>query len=320
MAIQGAAASKARAENAHDFEEHFAPVAFVEKMVNQDMKMGESKEVSFDLTVITVCFNEAKKIAETCESIVNQSRQDFEWIVVDGGSTDGTLEILKKYEDRISVLVSEKDNGIYNAMNKGIALARGKYLNFMNGGDCFFDCFAIEKFFELYDPDLPADVFYGDMQRIRGKHVKTFRFPDYITKSYLLENTINHQAAFIRKELFDRYGLYDERYKIISDCERFIVFKENKCSFVHIPYVISKFDGEGVSFTGQKKLIAEHQFSTNAHFSVQEQDLVYGQNNPRVIKFFLFGFIQIYRIENTRERGMHYLFGSIPFLRIKRRF
>jgi len=98
------------------------------------------------LSVITICYNE-KNIRKTCESIVGQSWQDFEWIVVDGGSTDGTLDVLNEYRDRIDVLISEPDNGIYNAMNKGIARARGEWLNFMNGGDAFCDKTVLEQVF-----------------------------------------------------------------------------------------------------------------------------------------------------------------------------
>ena len=90
------------------------------------------------LSIATVCYNE-KDIGRTCESIVSQSCQDFEWIVVDGGSTDGSLEVIKHYKERIDILISEPDNGIYDAMNKGIRLAKGKWINFMNGGDTFAD-------------------------------------------------------------------------------------------------------------------------------------------------------------------------------------
>ena len=86
-------------------------------------------------TIITVCLNIASTIRRTCESIVHQTFQDFQWIVVDGASTDGTLDILKEYSSRINILISEPDKGIYNAMNKGIKLAHGDYLLFLNGGD-----------------------------------------------------------------------------------------------------------------------------------------------------------------------------------------
>lgn len=115
------------------------------------------------LSVITICYNE-KNIRKTCESIVGQSWQDFEWIVVDGGSTDGTLDVLNEYRDRIDVLISEPDNGIYNAMNKGIARARGEWLNFMNGGDAFCDKTVLEQVFGGGSSRDGADVLYGDMR------------------------------------------------------------------------------------------------------------------------------------------------------------
>lgn len=104
------------------------------------------------LSIVTVCYNE-KDIGRTCESIVSQSCQDFEWIVVDGGSTDGSLEVIKHYKERIDILISEPDNGIYDAMNKGIRLAKGKWINFMNGGDTFADNGIVGDFCVL--PEIP---------------------------------------------------------------------------------------------------------------------------------------------------------------------
>ena len=102
------------------------------------------KKHPYKLSIITICYNEPN-IEKTCESIINQTWQDFEWIVIDGGSTDGTLEILNKYKTRINKLISEPDKGIYNALNKGIKFAKGEWLNFMNGGDRFCDNLVLEK-------------------------------------------------------------------------------------------------------------------------------------------------------------------------------
>ena len=110
------------------------------------------------LTIITVCFNIKDEIERTCQSIVNQTWQNFEWIVIDGGSTDGTVDILKKYSDRINILVSEPDKGIYNAMNKGIKLSHGEWLNFMNGGDRFTSNDVLKEVFS--GKEYSADVLY----------------------------------------------------------------------------------------------------------------------------------------------------------------
>ena len=133
------------------------------------------------LSIITICYNIKDEIERTCKSIVGQTWQDFEWIVVDGGSTDGTLEVLKKYSDRIDILISEKDSGIYNAMNKGIKLANGEWLNFMNGGDNFASNDVLEKVFK--NKNYEADILYGDMSYHKNGKIKT------IILIYLMKKT-----------------------------------------------------------------------------------------------------------------------------------
>ena len=170
------------------------------------------------LSVITVCFNE-KNIERTCESIVKQTNQDFEWIVIDGGSTDGTLDILEKYKDRINVFVSEPDSGIYNAMNKGIKRSSGEYLNFMNGGDEFASIDVIDKFLNLGSEYDNADVIYGNMNYINENKSRIVTFDDDLDEIFFYNNCINHQASFIKRNLFDKYGLYNEKLKVVSDWE-----------------------------------------------------------------------------------------------------
>ena len=122
-------------------------------------------------SIITVCRNEFPKIRATCESICNQSVRNFEWIVIDGASTDGTLDVLDEYRDRIAILVSEPDKGIYNAMNKGIRRAGGEYVVFMNGGDRFMD----ENVLETVAAAPRKDIISGDLLFDGGKQtVKTY--------------------------------------------------------------------------------------------------------------------------------------------------
>ena len=115
------------------------------------------------LSIITICYNIKDEIERTCKSIVNQTWQDFEWIVVDGGSIDGTVEVLKKYQDRMSVLISEPDNGLYNAMNKGIVHAKGEWLNFMNGGDEYAVTDALERVFK--DKQYERNILQAEEER-----------------------------------------------------------------------------------------------------------------------------------------------------------
>ena len=217
------------------------------------------------LSVITICYNIKNEIERTCESIVNQTWQDFEWIVVDGGSTDGTLEVLQKYKHRINVYISEPDKGIYNAMNKGIKLAKGEWLNFMNGGDCFAASDVLEKVFQ--NKTYTADILYGDMNFIRtNKPACIEQYLPKLTKSFFYHTCINHQASFIKRKLFTQYGLYDESYKIVADWEKWILFLQNGCEFMHLDIIISDFYGGGVSSKRNKKYEAELQKIKNTYF------------------------------------------------------
>ena len=206
------------------------------------------------LSIITICYNE-KQIERTCKSIVNQTWQDFEWIVVDGGSTDGTLDILNKYKDRIDILISEPDKGRYNAMNKGIKLAQGKYLNFMNGGDAFYNSTVLEKLFK--DREQTADVLYGKCCAKENKKQSVFTYPENLDVSYWFKYTLNHQASFIKKELFEKYGPYNEKYKIAADKEKFVLFYQKGCSFQYLPEIIALYDLTGISATNQKLSLTE---------------------------------------------------------------
>ena len=196
------------------------------------------------LSIITICFNE-KEIRRTCESIVNQSWQDFEWIVVDGGSTDGTLNILNEYKDRINILISEKDNGVYNAMNKGIKLANGEWLSFMNGGDCFYDKNVLLHIFGKNEDFSQYGVIYGHTATFASDKIQKWK--KIKSKYYFLRKNLNHQSTFTRKSLFEKYGYFDEDFKICADfdkCCQILSFGEK---FKQVDVCVAKFDTTGIS-------------------------------------------------------------------------
>ena len=114
------------------------------------------------LSIITINFNNCEGLQKTIESVVSQSFKDFEWIVIDGGSTDGSRELLEQYADHITYWVSELDKGVYNAMNKGIKVAKGEYVNFMNSGDVYASASILE---DVFSTSHTADVLYGYMMR-----------------------------------------------------------------------------------------------------------------------------------------------------------
>lgn len=209
------------------------------------------------LSVITVCRNEPF-IESTCKSVCAQTNQDFEWIIVDGASTDDTLDKIKPYQSRADILISEPDAGIYPAMNKGIGLARGKYLLFLNGGDLLYNDTTLARVTPYLDRET-ADVFYGDSYRLfeqeRDCFIKTY--PDKIDKSFFLNNTLAHQSSFIKKDLFERFGGYREDFKIVSDKEKWLCFVDNGVRFAHLCFPCSRFRMNGISRQPSERLKEE---------------------------------------------------------------
>lgn len=223
------------------------------------------------LSVITVCYNEPN-LEKTCESIVNQTWQDFEWIVIDGGSNQETQKIWDKYKYRIDKFVSEDDNGVYDAMNKGIKFANGEYLNFLNAGDSYIDKDTLKNVFELNNYN--EDILYGDECYTcwRGKENYLSKMPQIVDKNFLIYSTIRHQSSFIKKQLFDKFGLYETKYTIVSDWKKWIIFLTNGITFKYIPQTIALYDTKGRSFTKEFQNLhdKERQEVLKEYFSERE--------------------------------------------------
>lgn len=174
------------------------------------------------ISIITISFNNKEGLEHTLLSVVNQSgiNAEFEYIVIDGGSKDGSKDVIEKYADKITYWVSEPDKGIYNAMNKGIQKATGEYLLFMNSGDVLVpEPDILRRCQDLLQEDIVAfDCFLQRDDAIvsRRTHIEK------PTLFYAFCNGFKHQSTFIKKSLFDTYGLYDERYKIAGDYEFWI--------------------------------------------------------------------------------------------------
>ena len=209
------------------------------------------------LSIITVNLNNRDGLRKTAESVVSQTYKDYEWIVIDGGSTDGSRELIEQYAEHISYWVSEPDKGIYNAMNKGILKAQGEYCLFLNSGDYFTDGNSLQKAFDL---DFTEDVVYGYSKFDRGDHFEIKASPKEITLRTFVESTIHHTGnVFIRRELFneDKYGLYDETLKIVSDWKWFLqALGLSTATARYIDEMMSVFDCTGISET-QRDLLHE---------------------------------------------------------------
>lgn len=205
------------------------------------------------LSIITICYNEPN-LEETCKSIVNQTWQDFEWIVIDGGSNKETLDIFEKYKNRIDKFISEPDNGIYNAYNKGLKLATGKYLSFMNAGDSFYNKDVL-KIFDCISNANDADVYYGECELSINDNINNAisNYPKILSEDFFILSNICTQGMFIAKHLFEIFGGFNENYKICADYEKWLEFFTNKKRFEYLPIIVAKYDLNGISSNKKTK-------------------------------------------------------------------
>lgn len=216
------------------------------------------------LSIITINYNNASGLEKTMQSVLSQTNDSFEYVVIDGGSNDGSADVIRRYEKEFGsrlTWVSERDKGIYNAMNKGIGKAQGEYLEFLNSGDCLVDDRVVEKMVnELEKRGFPS-IIYGNMLKSMpdGKTLRDRCFAgSEITLQGMYHGCLNHSPAYIKAELFDKYGLYDESLRICSDWKWYvssIVLGEEKPEYVDID--VSLFDMTGISETNKDLLESE---------------------------------------------------------------
>jgi glycosyltransferase involved in cell wall biosynthesis len=227
------------------------------------------------LSIITVNYNNADGLSKTIKSILNQSFKGFEYIIIDGGSTDNSLEIIKTHKEHITHWVSEPDKGVYNAMNKGLRVATGEYVLFMNSGDYLYSSKVLEQ--ALKNISTNDDLIYGDVVLINNElntervqvHPKTPSF------SYFYKQTICQQACFIKRDLFDRIFYFNEDYKISADWE-FLIYAIyiEKVNFKKIDVIISVYDMGGISSTSKYRPIAskEREKTMDKYFPLFKED------------------------------------------------
>ena len=218
------------------------------------------------LTIITINRNNASGLEKTMQSVLSQTRKDFEYVVVDGASTDGSVEVIKRlapaFGDRLK-WISEPDKGIYNAMNKGIGMATGEYIQILNSGDSLVSPDVVEKMYVALGKENFPSILYGNMLKdFPDGHVHrdTGFAGEDITLLGMYIGTLNHSPAYIRRSLFDKYGSYDESLKIDSDWKWYlqaIVFGEEKPVYADID--VTLFDMTGISETNTALTKAERE-------------------------------------------------------------
>lgn len=233
------------------------------------------------ISIITVCYNSAKTIKETLESVKNQSYHDIEYIVIDGGSSDETVSIIKNYEDIISNWVSEKDKGLYDAINKGIEKATGDYVGIINSDDTFFSIDTIKEVAEFLMKNTEIDAIIGDIvQHKNSKIIRKYSSKKWNPEKLKVGFMPPHPSIFIKRELFDKFGYYSLGYKIAADYELIIrFFLKHNISYKYSGITTTSMAVGGASSSGVKSY----------NIITEEVNRAFDQNNilysPQKVKF-----------------------------------
>lgn len=213
------------------------------------------------LSIITINYNDGEGLRKTLESVAGQTCRNFEYIVVDGGSSDNSLEVIKEFSDIIDKWVSESDRGIYNAMNKGVGMASGEYCLFLNSGDSLHSDRVIQNVLPCIKDQ---DIYFGELHNIWGSRgCKDFKFCHWslnrdITLQTIFEGAIPHAGSFIRKSLMIKYP-YREDMKICSDRDFFVkALIIDNCSYSPLSEVVCDFDMSGISSSSDQLLAKEN--------------------------------------------------------------
>lgn len=198
------------------------------------------------LSIITIVYNNAKDIERTILSVLNQTYKNIEYIIIDGASTDDTLQIINKYQDRVTTIISEPDHGIYDAMNKGLALATGDYVLFMNSGD---EIYAQQTVEEVFASSATADIYYGETEMYddnwKSLGQRRHQAPEIFSwQSFRLGMSVSHQAIYVKRSLAEPFDL---QYKYSSDIDWILKIAKKSSGIVNTHMYVAKYLVGGMS-------------------------------------------------------------------------
>ncbi len=244
------------------------------------------------ISIITINRNNADGLNQTIQSVVSQSYKNLEYIVIDGASTDDSVKIIEKFNSNIKYWVSEKDLGIYDAMNKGISKAKGDYLLFLNSGDYLYSEHCIQ---DVFSKQPNTELIACDMVFEKPNNKKVLQQqPDQLSFFYMMRTSLWHPATFIKRKLFNDFGLYNVNYKIASDYDFFLkVTMVKQVTYCHIPVTLSVYNTEGISSNAQyhqvhkdeRMLIQQSYFSDPIIEATQEHTLLIKSYPFKLIAF-----------------------------------
>jgi glycosyltransferase involved in cell wall biosynthesis len=219
------------------------------------------------LSIITIVYNNAADIERTMLSVINQTYTNIEYIIIDGLSTDGTLDIIKKHQSQVAKLISEKDKGIYDAMNKGLKLATGDYVLFMNSGD---ELFAPETVASVFASQPDADIYYGETEIINSKGEsmgqRRHQAPETFTwRGFNLGMSISHQAIYIKRNLIEPYN---SQYQLSADIDWIIRAAKKAKRIVNTRQYVAKYLFGGMSKKKHKQSLIERFHIMRKHYGL----------------------------------------------------
>ena len=244
------------------------------------------------VSIVTINRNNREGLKQTIDSVLSQTFVDYEFIVIDGASTDGSIDVIHENKDQIHYWISEPDSGIYNAMNKGIYAAQGDYCYFLNSGDIFVSDHVLA---DIFRNDVKENFVCGNIiWDEKGKHRKddSYKNRDWLFSLYdIYSGFLCHQAFLIKKEMFDKYGYYDERLRIMSDWKLFFIaigINSEKVQYVDVDIAIYNTDGlsstiGGKAILAEKRKVASEELSDQVYKEVDR--LYYLSRNGFVVDF-----------------------------------
>lgn len=220
-------------------------------------------EISWEVThlrptfsIITACFNAARTIEQTIKSVIEQDYPDIEYIIVDGASTDGTMDIFDRYRDRIARVISEPDKGIYDAFNKGVRAASGEIIGIVNADD-FYSPHCLAHVARACKETPDADVCYGKIVVVDESLREWKIYPIGDPNGLYADMSISHPAVFVRKSAYERYGVFDDTFKIAGDWDLMLRMFTSGAKFAQIDHVLTAFRFGGTSSHASRAFYAE---------------------------------------------------------------
>ncbi|PKP50204.1 MAG: glycosyltransferase [Bacteroidetes bacterium HGW-Bacteroidetes-12] len=257
------------------------------------------------VSIITVVFNGEKHLEQTIKSVLEQTYTNIEYIIIDGASTDGTLNIIKKYETQITTFISEKDTGIYNAMNKGLALATGEIIGILNADDYYYEK-TIELVVQAFIKS-KAEIIYGNLVKQRSFEGNNY-FKEVAPNISLMEKTmpIFHPATFVKKEVYEKIGNFNEKYKLSADYDFIYRAYNAKAVFEYLPQPLTVFRIDGATSTNCKSYKEGYKIlsSYSSPHDKQMRMLIYKCRVKNVVRFFVYFLLNLLGLKRWYERTL----------------